>query len=1029
MAGKHTEQAFEETIESRLLTHGWHQGQASSYRVDLGLDGFELISFMHESQPDTWDLLVKHYGSTDLAQDALYKRVSSEIDARGALDVLRKGVEVNWVQVDLAYWRPAHRITPELWDLYETNRCTVTRQVHHSESNPHDSIDMLLLINGVPVATAELKNQVTGQGVQQAQKQYETDRNPADLLFRARSIVHFAVDQDVVSMTTRLARDQTRWLPFNQGSGGPGKPGGEGNPVNPGGYRTAYLWEQVWDRDAWLELFGSFVAEDTTGVKQPAKLKAHERKWLFPRFHQWHAVRTVAAHVRGYGPGHNYLMQHSTGSGKSNTIAWLASTLATLHTPPQDSGLGAGALEVGLGPDQPVFSKVIIVTDRRVLDRQLQDTVTGFEHTPGTIQKIDENSAQLREALESAKARIIITTLQKFPVVAEHATKLAGARFAVIADEAHSSQTGEAVTDLKAVLTGLRGEAALAAAESADAVEEAVSDNQDKLVARAAARGKQPNLSFFAFTATPKQKTLETFGERVPDPAAPEGFRLVPFHLYSMRQAIEEGFVLDVLKNYLTYTVYYRLANGLSSDDPELPKGKAAAALARFASLHPSAFAQKAEIIVEHFRAHTAAKIGGHAKAMVVTRSRLHAVRMKQAVDAYIADKGYEDIAALVAFSGTVTDPDIADVDYTEPKMNGFSEGQLPAKFKTDDYQVLIVAEKYQTGFDEPLLHTMYVDKKLDGVKAVQTLSRLNRTAPGKTDTFVLDFVNDAADITAAYAPFYEQTWSLPTDPNILSNLKTRLWDAGVLDGAEVDDLVDALLAQTNHTNEALYAHTDLALARYLGLPEDEREEFRTALRDFVRLYSFLAHVVPVASPDMERIYLYGRMLLPRLPGEDEDGLVDLSGAAVLTHLRIERNEFTDASLTAVTDEQSEQKGHTGSGQGAQYEDPRERLSSIIGLLNQRFGTNLTETDQLFFEQARADLEESGRVTAVAKNNDEDQFMAVFGDYLEGAMIDRHDVNSGLLQAFLDKPDFRKTLTDLIGREFYRTIRQSGESA
>lgn len=484
-----------------------------------------------------------------------------------------------------------------------------------------------------------------------------------------------------------------------------------------------------------------------------------------------------------------------------------------------------------------------------------------------------------------------------------------------------------------------------------------------------------------------------------------------------------------MLKDYLTYDVYYRLANGLSSADPEVPKGKAAASLARFASLHPSAFSQKAEIIVEHFRAHTAAKIGGHAKAMVVTRSRLHAVRMKEAIDAYIAAKNYRHIAALVAFSGKVTDPDIPDREVTEAKMNGFSEGQLPKKFKTDEYQVLIVAEKYQTGFDEPLLHAMYVDKKLDNVRAVQTLSRLNRIAPGKTDTFVLDFVNDADDIQAAFAPFYERTWAQPTDPNILSNLKTRLWHAGVLDGDEVDTLVDALLAQTSQTNEALYAQTDLAMARYLGLPEDEREEFRTALRDFTRLYAFLAHVVPVGSSDMERIYLYGRVLLPRLPSDDDGEIVDLSGAAVLTHLRIEKIAFTDASLATVTDEESEQTGHTGGGQGKQYDDPTERLSSIIGVLNDRFGLNLTEADQLFFEQARADLDANTRVRTIAINNDEDQFMTVFDDYLEGAMIDRNSINSNLLQAFLDKPEFRKSLTEMMGREFYKTIRESGESA
>ncbi|MCZ4587624.1 DEAD/DEAH box helicase family protein [Rhodococcus opacus] len=1021
MARQHTEQAFEETIERHLLGHGWEKGNRTSYRVDLGFDAFELLAFVQNSQREKWEKLEQHHGSTELAQRALYKRVADELDSRGTLDVLRKGVEVNWIQFELAYWRPAHRITPELWELYETNRLTVTRQVHHSESNPHDSVDVLLLINGIPVATAELKNQVTGQGVRQAQHQYETDRNPADLLFRARSIVHFAVDQDVVSMTTRLARESTRWLPFNQGSGGPGQQGGAGNPVNSGGYKAAYLWNQVWQRDAWLELFGSFVSEDTGG-KTVTKIKPHERRWLFPRFHQWHAVSTTAAHVRGYGPGHNYLLQHSTGSGKSNTIAWLASTLATLHTPSDASELGPGATTIGLGPDQPVFSKVIIVTDRVVLDRQLQDTVTGFDHTPGTIQKIDQNSAQLREALESAKARIIITTLQKFPVVAEKATTLAGARFAVIADEAHSSQAGEAAKDLKIVLAGLKGEKALEAAEAAEMAGQA-DDPQDRLAAAARARGKQTNLSFFAFTATPKQKTLEMFGERIPDPAAPDGIRLMPFHLYSMRQAIEEEFVRDVLKNYLTYSMYYRLANGLGGQDPEVPKGKAASALARFVSLHPSAFSQKAEIIVEHFRAHTAAKIGGQAKAMVVTRSRLHAVRMKRAIDDYITSNGYSGIAALVAFSGAVEDPEVTEKEFTEAKMNGFSEGLLPKRFRSDDYQVLVVAEKYQTGFDEPLLHTMYVDKKLEGVKAVQTLSRLNRIAPGKTDTFVLDFVNSAEDIQAAFAPFYERTWAQPTDPNILSNLKTRLWDAGVLDINEVDALVSALLSQTSETNESLYAHTDLALGRYLELSEDDREDFRTALRDFTRLYAFLAHVVPVGSPDMERIYLYGRVLLPRLPGDEDNEIVDLSGAATLTHLRIEKAEFTDASLATVSDEKSEQKGHTGQGQGKQYDDPAERLSSIIGILNERFGLNLTDADQLFFEQVEAEVAKNSRAQAVALNNDLDQFMTVFDDLLEGVIIDRHNANDALLTAFLDKPDFREALTRMMGREFYKTIR------
>jgi type I restriction enzyme R subunit len=1025
---QHTESAFEATIEAHLSGNGWLTGDPADFSRVLGLDPVSLLAFIESSQGDEWSRLIGLNGGEEKARQKFAKRVADEIDSRGTIHVLRNGVEDMGIRFALAYFAPAHHITPGLWDLYALNRLVMTRQVHHSESNTADSVDVMLLLNGLPVATAELKNQITGQGVKQAQTQYEKDRNPNDLLFRARTLVHFAVDQDLVFMTTRLAKDKTRWLPFNQGSAGPGQMGGQGNPANPGRYKTAYLWEQVWAVDAWLDILGSYVHEEAP-TKGSKKVKAHERKIIFPRFHQWDAVRKLTAHAKGYGPGHNYLAQHSTGSGKSNTIAWTAQALSTLHTPTDASALGEGAVKVGLGADQPVFNKVIIVTDRVALDRQLQSTVTSFDHTPGVIQKIDENSAQLREALTSVKARIIITTLQKFPVIAAEASRLAGARFAVIVDEAHSSQSGEAAKDLKAVLT--HGDQALADAEAAEAATEV--DPEDQLIKSVESRGKQENLSFFAFTATPKQKTLELFGERIPDTSTESGERLVPFHLYSMRQAVEEKFIIDVLANYLTYSTYYRLANGLKDGDLDVPKGKAAAALARFVSLHPTAFSQKAEIIVEHFRSHTATKIGGNAKAMVVTRSRLHALRMKEAIDAYIHTKGYTGLSALVAFSGTVLDPDNPvdpndpEKGVTEAQVNGFSEKQLPAKFASDDYQVLVVAEKYQTGFDQPLLHTMYVDKKLDGVKAVQTLSRLNRTMPGKVDTFVLDFVNTAEEMREAFEPFYERTWSQPTDPNILSNLKTRILDHGVVDPAEMDDVVQAFLANTTTTNETLYAQTDLAVGRFVDLDDEDQEDFRTALRDYVRLYAFLAHVVPFKSADMERLYLYGKLLLTRLPRNEDDETPDLSEAAVLTHLRLEQGELANASIATVSDDDSEITGHTGGGRGKQHEEPIEKLSSIIDLLNERFGLNLTEADQLFFEQIESEVSSNSRAQAVALNNDSTQFMTVFDDILEGVIIDRHTANDALLTAFLDKPDFRHALTDMIGIEFYRTIRERAE--
>lgn len=672
MASEHSEGAFESAIEAHLLANGWVQGSPSHYRRDLGLDTAVLFEFIGATQAKAWDRLVGLHGGADQAQLKFAKRLAAEIDARGIVDVLRRGVEDMGVKVRLAFFQPAHALTPDLLALYDANRLVVSRQVHHSESNPQDSLDLLLLMNGLPIATAELKNQVTGQTVEHAKKQYRFDRNPRDLVFDRRTVVHFAVDQDLVFLTTRLEGEKTRFLPFNQGSGGPGREGGKGNPPNKAGYRTAYLWEQVWQRDNWLDLLARFVHEDKP--KGKGKKAVKRGNVIFPRYHQWDLVLRLADHAATYGPGRNYLPQHSAGSGKSNSIAWLAHRLSTLHTPADPALLTDHATGLGLGTNEKVFHKVVVVTDRVILDRQLQDTIWQFDHTPGVVERIDKNSAQLAEALSGSRAQIIITTLQKFPVIAKAATDLKGKRFAVIVDEAHSSQSGESAKDLKSVLGadhvvgsgGTVDEAIWDAAEKYDAAIEASADPQDALTdslaalrASAATRGMQDNLSFFAFTATPKAKTLELFGERVSDAAMASGYRLEPFHLYSMRQAIEEGFILDVLENYVTYSTYFRLANGLSGDDPEVDKGKANAALARFVALHPSNLAQKSEIIVEHFRTVTRKEIGGLAKAMVVTRSRLHAVRYKQSIESYIKEKGYRDLHALVAFSGKVIDPDV----------------------------------------------------------------------------------------------------------------------------------------------------------------------------------------------------------------------------------------------------------------------------------------------------------------------------------------------------------------------------------
>lgn len=1026
MTAANREKAFEDEIVAHLTANGWVAGESANYDKTLGLDTSALWAFIESTQADTWaKVATSHGGDTPLARSKVAKRIADEITARGTIDVLRKGFKEMGQTLKLAYFVPAHELTPELRAQYEANNLTVTRQAHVSESNTADSVDLLLLLNGLPVATAELKTQFTNQNIENAIEQYRHDRKPSDLIFRARSVVNFALDQDAVAMATKLTGASTTFLPFNLGSNGPGVDGGAGNPAVPGKHRTSYLWEHVWQRDTWLKILGSYV--HVADVRDKAGKKTGSKFTIFPRYHQFDAVSKMLAATVDEGPGHNKLIQHSAGSGKSNTIAWLAHQLSSLHTAGSAETLGAGAKEAGLGANEPIFDKVIIVTDRKVLDRQLQDTVESFDHQPGVIKKIDENSSQLKEALEGKTARVIITTLQKFPVVAQNAAELAGSRFAVIVDEAHSSQSGEAAKELKAVLSGKTGGEALEAAEAADSAEESAElDITDLLEKNVQARGKQANITFYAFTATPKYKTLALFGERVPDPAKPNEEKYVPFHLYSMRQAIEEKYILDVLANYTTYKTYYRLANNLASDDIEVPKGKAASLLARYVSLHPTNLSQKAEIIVEHFRAHTAKKIDGKAKAMVVTASRLHAVRYYEAISKYIAAKGYDKgnspVKALVAFSGTVVDPDVPTVEYTESKMNGFPEKELPERFE-DEYQVLVVAEKYQTGFDQPLLHTMYVDKKLDGVKAVQTLSRLNRSAQGKEDTFVLDFVNDAEDIQKAFAPFYNETVASPTDPNILYTLQRRIMDAHLVDPADIHRAVEAILVAGEKGNAQLSAATDPAYDLWEALDdEDEKEQFRTAVRDFVRTYSFLAQIVPFHDTDLEKLYYYCKFLATRLTRPV--GTVNIDGAVVLTHLRTELiAEGEDVSL-GKGDGESVIPG-PGTGAGKQASAPEDHLSAIIAQLNERFGASLTDVDKVLIDQITAHFKGDAEVQLVATNNDLQQFGVYMGRRIDDGIVERHEANATIVQSYFQNEGFKEILDKYIVETLYNALRAS----
>jgi len=996
-----SEKGFEDAIEASLLSGGYLKSNPDHLDRELGLDTAELYAFIGATQITAWnDLLAKGYGGDAYqAQRGFAKRLAAQIDERGTVEVLRHGVTDFGVTIQLAYFRPAHGLTPELQTKYQANRATVTRQFRY-EVGKELSIDLALLVNGIPTATAELKNPLTNQNVEHAIKQYREDRDSKNVALARRAVVHFAVDPDNVAMTTKLEGKKTRFLPFNQGSAGAGNPGGKGNPPSTTGHRTYYLWEQVWQRDSWLDLLARFIHVEQ-GSSDSKAAKSKSTTTIFPRFHQWDAVRKVEADAKSAGAGKSYLVQHSAGSGKSNTIAWICHRLSNLHSL----------------SDEKVFDKVIVITDRLILDRQLQETIYQFEHARGVVEKIDEDSAQLAAALTGEKAKIIITTLQKFPFVLGKIADAPKRKYAVVIDEAHSSQTGEAAKDLRAALSAGsvdKEDSVLADAEASDAEDEKARGDGEDIIQRAVAgRGRQDNISFFAFTATPKAKTLELFGQRVD---TPDGPRFVPFHLYSMRQAIEEGFILDVLANYTTYKTYWKIEKKIL-EDPEHDKARAKAAIARFVSLHPTNLAQKAEIIVEHFRQHTAVKIGGKAKAMIVTSSRLHAVRFKQAIDRYITDKNYSDIASLVAFSGKVID---GGDEFTESGMNEFPESETAARFDTGDYQVLIVAEKFQTGFDQPLLHTMYVDKPLTGLNAVQTLSRLNRIHPEKKDTFVLDFRNDTDDIQSAFSPWFERTEAIPTDPNLLWDTHRELMANEVIRMDEIEPAVKELLAGKGVANHGkVYASLDPALTRFEVLDREEQDKFRDILGRFISLYGFIAQIVNFTDVGLERDYVYARALQARLPGQGVES-IDIGAEVALTHLRTEQTTTGSATLDGGDGTIIAFPG----GKGRQNDPEHEHLSAIIDALNEKFGTNLNERDQLLFDQFEETWLADPEVMAQAKNNEFDNFRLVFARMFLATIVGRMDDNEEIFKRLLDDEEFQKFLMEEYARRVFRKLNE-----
>ncbi|NCC50344.1 MAG: type I restriction endonuclease subunit R [Spartobacteria bacterium] len=1031
MSKQTTEKAFETRVEEILLTQGgWTPGTNAEWDKELALFPARVWSFIRETQPKLWEQMEALHG--EATEQMLLKSLVKELDLKGALHVLRHGFKFYGKTFRLAYFKPAHGLNYDVIDLFNKNQATVTRQVP-CHPGDHSTVDMVLAINGLPVATIELKNPGTGQSWRHAVKQYRKDRDPRAPLFQfqKRALVHFAADPDEVHMTTRLSGAKTRFLPFNRGS----HPGqiqcGAGNPLHNSGYRTGYFWEDILQRNSFLDVLGHFMFvekrdEKVADNKGGTKIITRETM-IFPRYHQLDAVRRLTAAARGEGAGTNYLIQHSAGSGKTNSISWLSHHLASLHS----------------SQDEKIFDCVVVITDRRVLDRQLQDAIYQIEHAQGVVQAIDQDAKQLAAALIDG-TQIVITTLQKFPFVLRGLLHVAGAdsheeataqekqqaseweaaiaarKYAVIVDEAHSSQTGETARELKAILG--------AATQQEEGEEER--DWEDTLNQVMQSRGRQPNLSFFAFTATPKGKTLELFG-RDDGTGKPEAF-----HTYSMRQAIEEGFILDVLTNYTSYSTYYKLVKAIE-DDPDLPKKKAARALAKFMTLHPHNIEQKTEVMVEHFREHVRHQIGGKVKAMVVTSSRLHAVRYKLAFERYISERGYEDIHPLVAFSGTVKDPDTGS-EYTEPSMNPdavsgkpISEAQLPERFASPDYQVLLVANKYQTGFDQPLLHAMYVDKRLDGVQAVQTLSRLNRKIPGKSEPFVLDFVNAPDDIYKAFKPYYDAT-SLQesSDPEKLEALKHELDQAQVYFWSEVEAFARIFYRSPERQNAGDHAHMQKnlqpAVDRFKGIKEDEkRSDFREKLSGYVKIYAFLSQVVPYCDPELEMLYSFGRFLLPHLPIDRDTTILKIGDEVGLQYYRLERVHSGAIQVREGPPEGVKSPTDVGTGKAKEDKAP---LSEIIDVLNERFGTAFSEEDRLFFEQIKERAVKREKVIQTARANPLDKFSLGIRKLIEDLMIQRMADNDKIVTRYMDDANFQDSAFPILAREIFEAINAEEET-
>lgn len=977
------EKQFEFEIENALLAQGYEKGKPEDYDAALVLLPKTVVRFVQATQPKEWAKLREQY--KDEAQERFLARLSSEITRRGTLDVLRNGIKDVGARIQLAFFRPPTKLNPETEKLYKANVFTVVRQLEYKEKEGKSRYpDVVLFLNGLPLFTAELKNPLTAQSVKNAIAQYRKDRDPTEpLLSFRRCLAHFAVDPEWVYMTTYLQRDATQFLPFNRG-----RNGGAGNEPSAFDFATAYLWKEVWATDSVLNLVQHFVSdvEELDDAGAPTR----NRLLLFPRYHQLSAVRRLIEHAHAKGAGQQYLVQHSAGSGKSNSIAWLAHQLTTLHDK----------------DDKRIFDSVIVITDRRVLDRQLQTTIRQFEQQRGLVENIDTTSRQLKKALEDGK-QIIVSTLQKFPVIANQMQSMSGTRFAVIIDEAHSSQGGEGRRYLNEVLA--TGD--LADAAKKDEAAEG-GDLEDLIVAEIKKRGRLPNVSTFAFTATPKPETLEIFGTKN------EQGKFEAFSLYPMRQAIEEGFILDVLQNYATYEEEWKLLKTIQ-DDPRYEAVKAKALLRHFVDLHEHMIGKKVAIMLTHFHQFTAHKIGGRAKAMVVTRSRLHAVRYKLAIDAWLKEQGWS-YRAMVAFSGSVED---GGKSYTEAGMNGFPEAQTAKTFSGPDYRIIVVANKFQTGFDEPLLHSMYVDKRLRGVNAVQTLSRLNRILPPlKGETAVLDFANTSDDIRKAFEPYYDRTWLKgATDPNLLYDLQHRIEAQHCYTAEEVRRFAEAFY-DPKGSQYKLHMILQPAVDRFDGLSDPDKEQYRGWVSRFVDLYGFLSQILSFTDAELHKTFLFLRLLIRKLILKKGELPLEVLNQVDMDSLAVRPRGANAIRLTAGE----------GELEPPDLGDPRprvpapvEELSRIIRDLNDRFGAKLTDDDKVFIQRLEDALAADATLADSLRANSVENARLTFDHVVDNRIQDMIDTNFKFYKLVTDNPEFAKQFKGFLFERYRKSGREN----